>query len=118
MSRVYADLTKRREERVPTYKVRPELTRADKHARLVGYGGEWVSRSNYRAPEVPPLRDGGSMGALCPCAQRAVNNLLTQGDALRTPRGRAHLPELWRKRETGRRPWLREPGPDPDRTLD
>lgn len=78
---------------MPTYKVRPELTRADKHARLVGYGGEWVSRSNYRAPEVPPLRDAGIMGALCPSAQRAVNNLLTRGDALSTPRGRAHLPE-------------------------
>jgi hypothetical protein len=86
-------LTKRKEERVPTYKVRPELTRADKHARLVGYGDEWVSPSNCRAPEVPPLRDAGIMGALCPSAQRAVNNLLTRGDALSTPRGRAHLPE-------------------------
>jgi hypothetical protein len=64
---------------VPTYKVRLELIRADKHARLVGYGDEWVSPSSYRAPEVPPLRDAGGMGVLCPSAQRAVNNLLTPG---------------------------------------
>ncbi len=78
---------------MPTYKFRPELSRANKHARLVGYGDEWVSPSKNRAPEVPPLRDVGSMGVLCPSAQHAVNNLLTQGDALSAPRGRLHLPE-------------------------
>lgn len=73
-----------------TYKVRPEPTRADKDARLIGYGDEWVFPSNYRAPEVLRLRDAGSMGELCPSAQRTVNNLLTQGDALSTRWGRAH----------------------------
>ena len=79
---------------MPTYKVRPELVRAEKHVHLVGYGDEWVSPSNYRAPEVPPLRDAGSKGEPCPSAQAAVDKLLTQGNALSTPSGsRAHLPE-------------------------
>jgi len=85
--RAYLVTVPPRPGRAGAYKVRPELVRAEKHARLVGYGDEWVSPSNYRAPEVPPLRDAGSMGELCPFAQAAVDNLLTQGDALSTPSG-------------------------------